>query len=465
MRLKIAASVATLALALAVASPAAAQGISYVVKQTVGSGSVVGQIATDGTIGTLATANIKAWTLALNGAGATYNVSDANSSVVVQGNAVTATAMNLSFDYSSSGSNLLVFQNGLYSGNHYWCNANSLGACKQGASVVPNSAFDSAAIFEPRTGVQILGTSGAAPTISVTTVQALYASLYDLAVSQQAQMITADLFAKLLLGKNDQISCGDCGSTGVSFGSLSVSTHARKAITPEISALFGFAIGHYQEKGAYVSDSYTLAGGLRYDPAERGKSRPYLEVGGAIAPGQTAKYQRAYQTGTGIAVGSGTSKTGNYSVYARAGWVSRLSPRDELGGNVSVGHSWQTQTSYAEQTGSTNPFDAQYNGGNSQANIAGVSGQYTHLFGKRVEVAIDGTVSRSFGSSSGVAATIAGYGTNSVAASEFTYFEPGARFSLRVSRRFKIDGFVNATIASGGIGRSVHEGVAVSFQL
>ena len=452
---------------LMAATPAIAQsGITYVVSQQIGSGSVVGQIGTDGTTGTLTSSNIKSWTLALNGKGATFSITDANSAVVVQGNALTATPQSLSFDYSSSGSNLLLFQQGLYSGNHYWCNANSAGACAQGASVVPNSAFDSAAIFEPRSGVQVLGmASGAAPTtpvgpINVTTTDELNQSLYQLALSQQAQLITANLVGKLLLGKNDQVSCGNCGSAGLSFGSFSASAHGRKALTPELTALFGLAFGRYEEKGAFVTDSYTFAGGLRYDPADMGSSRPYFEVGAAIAPGQKASYRRAYLTGAGMATGAGATRTSNISAYARAGWVARLNRRDEVGGSLSLGHSWQTQRSYDEATGSGNPFAAQYNGGLRQMSMAGLSAQYTHLFGRRIEVGVDAGISRSFGSHSSIAATIAGFGQGKVDAGEITNFEPGARIGVRLSRRVKIDSFINATIANQSIGTSKHGGFA-----
>ena len=458
---------------LALAQPALADPITYVVKQTIGAGSVVGQIATDGTFGTLATANIKTWDLTLNGVGQTYNIANTNSSVDIQGNAVTATATNLSFDYSGTGSNYLLFQQGLYSGNHYWCNANVGGACRQGATVAPVSAvFDPSAQFEGRTGIQVLGTASGATTIpgdpsvgpiSVTTTDALNQSLYQLATSLQAQLITANLFAKVLLGKNEQVSCGDCGGAGVTFGSVSLSAHGRKTLTPELTALFGFAIGHYEEKGAFISDSYTFAGGLRFDPATMGASRPYLEVGGAVAPGQHASYQRTYITGAGVATGVGTTRTSNMSIYARAGWVSRLTPRDELAGSVSLGHSWQTQNSYAETNGAGNPFDAQYSRGVSQTSMAGVSAQYSHLFGKRIELAIDGTVSRSLGSHSSIGATIAGFGQTNLAAGEITYFEPGARISFRVTRNVKVDAFVNATIADQSIGTSKHGGFGVNI--
>lgn len=455
--------VASAALAFTQA-PASAQSVTYVVSQQIGNGSVVGQIGTDGTMGTLAAANVSNWNLALNGVGATYTLNSANSSVVIQGNAVVASPQNLTFNYGG-GSNYILFQNGLYSGNHYWCNASSAGACRQGATVAPNSAFDTSAQFEARTGVGVLGTATPMVPTFVTTVDALLQSLNDLAISQKAQLITADLYSRVLLGKNEQVSCGDCGGAGLTFGSLSFSAHGRKAITPELTALFGVAIGHYSEKGASIARSATFAGGLRYDPSTMGASRPYFEIGGAIAPNQHGSYQRSYLTGVGLATGIGSSRSTNISLYARAGWVARLGKRDEIAGSLSIGHSWQRQSRYDEATGAANPFDAQYSDGTMQLSIGSVAAQYTHLFGRRVEVGLDGNLSRSFGSRSSIVATIGGFGQQNVATGEITFFEPGARISYRVNSRIKIDAFVNATIANQTIGTSRHGGFGLNIRL
>lgn len=452
------------ALAAMVLAPqaASAQAITYVVSQQIGSGSVIGQIATDGTLGTLAANNVSGWNLALNGVGASYNIATANSAVVIQGGGVVASAQNLTFNYAS-GSSYILFQQGLFSGNHYWCNSAAAGACRQGATVAPESAFDASAQFAAGSGIAILGT--ASGPINVTTVDALNDSLNNLALTQKAQLITANLYSQILLGKNEQVSCGDCGGAGLTFGSLSFSAHGRKAITPELTALFGVAIGHYEEKGAFITQSVTFAGGFRFDPATMGSSRPYLEIGGAIAPDQHGSYQRSYVTGAGVVTGVGSIRTTNISLYAHAGWVARLTKRDELAGGVSVGHSWQRQSSYQEQNGSTNPFDAQYNGGVMQLSTAGASAQYTHLFGRRIEVGVDGTVARSFGSKSSIDATIEGFGSKNVITGEITYFEPGARIGFRINGHIKIDAFINATVANQSIGTSKHGGFGLNILL
>ncbi len=107
-------------------------------------------------------ANFLAWDLTLNGDGATYHITDADSVVRVEGNDVTATATDISFNYSGADDGYLLFQQGLFSGMHYWCNATSNATCFQGASVVPE-AFDGPSVQnEPRSGDQIIATEAAA---------------------------------------------------------------------------------------------------------------------------------------------------------------------------------------------------------------------------------------------------------------------------------------------------------------
>jgi hypothetical protein len=158
--------------ALAVAAFAAASGvfsggvqaapIAYEFNQTIGVGGVVGTIQTDGTIGVLGAGNFLAWDLTLNGNGASYHITDADSDVKVEGASATATATDIFFDYSGGVGDFLLFQQGLFSGMHYWCNAASEGTCFQGATVAPE-AFDSPSVqVDPRSGNQIIATAAAA---------------------------------------------------------------------------------------------------------------------------------------------------------------------------------------------------------------------------------------------------------------------------------------------------------------
>jgi hypothetical protein len=77
----------------------------YTVNQTIGPGSVTGAITTNGTIGTLSAADIVGWNLTLNDG---TNIADlilSNSAVVVGGDDLSATASNLSFNFSGTGFN------------------------------------------------------------------------------------------------------------------------------------------------------------------------------------------------------------------------------------------------------------------------------------------------------------------------------------------------------------------------
>ena len=160
-------SVKSFSLAIAVAAaattlcggPSLAAPITYNVNQTIGGGSVVGTVQTDGTIGVLDDVNFLAWDLTLNGVGATYHITNVDSVVRVEGSDTTATATNIFFDYSGADDGYLLFQQGLFSGMHYWCNATSDVTCFQGASVVPESFSDPSAQNEPRSGNQIIATA------------------------------------------------------------------------------------------------------------------------------------------------------------------------------------------------------------------------------------------------------------------------------------------------------------------
>ncbi len=136
--------------------------ITYNIAQTIGAGSVTGTIQTDGATGVLAATDITAWNLELNGVGASFNLTNSNSGVFLSGSDVTATTINLFFNYSGTDSGHLLFQVSFGSGFNYYCNSPSLTIlCFQGASVVPQGFSDASAQFVSLTGNQIIGTAAA----------------------------------------------------------------------------------------------------------------------------------------------------------------------------------------------------------------------------------------------------------------------------------------------------------------
>jgi hypothetical protein len=106
------------------------------------SDTVNGTITTDGTIGTLQPSDILSWNLDLiDNLDATddYDLTPSNSTLVEDtGNALSATASSLYFDYSGSGEFLIQATDpGAYSGYHYFCFSTG-GACLAGETISPN---------------------------------------------------------------------------------------------------------------------------------------------------------------------------------------------------------------------------------------------------------------------------------------------------------------------------------------
>lgn len=448
---------------LIAASSAWAGPTTFRVKQTVGSGSVVGSIQTDGSTGTLSQANIVGWDLNLTGAGgvATFLTSTGGTSaVVLTGKDLTATATNLLFDYGAKDSGYLLFQSkspGLFSGSKYYCSAASLGACQAGVSVVPGAYTDASAQYDHSYDtLQVIGTAGA-----IVSDAALLRSFELLAAARTSQMLVNQLQSQLLLGLNEQVSCGDCGGGDASFGSFNLSAHGRRALSPEWTLFGGLNGGQYRQGGADVDLNIGFALGLQFDPAGMGKSRPYASAG--IAGGyQHTQYSRAYPTGTGDAVGVGAARNYELSASLQLGWVDRLTPRDEAAAYLSYDRSWQFVGAYGEQQGATNPFDAQMPSGTDLIDTAGANAQYTHLFGRHIEADLNAGVRWAFNAESGVQAMIAD-GQFAGDQPAFVYYQIGGRLGMRVNKRLTVNLFLNSILAPRDVKSSTHGGFGASW--
>jgi hypothetical protein len=155
---------------LSVSMAASASNITYNVNRSIGNGgTVTGFIQTDGTIGGLTSANITDWSIVLftpgQGSFSLFGPNSGNNSVAWSTGAdLSATATQLLFDFSGSDFGVFALQQGLFSGNHYYCNgtqtAQNNGYCAQGESVVPQSVFQSGWEVSSRTGNIAIGTAG-----------------------------------------------------------------------------------------------------------------------------------------------------------------------------------------------------------------------------------------------------------------------------------------------------------------
>jgi hypothetical protein len=137
----------------------ASANIVYLVNEPIGVGSVVGTITTDGHTGVLSAGDFLAWNLTLNGVGASFTItnSDPTAAIELVGSEVVATPTKITFDFSGSDDGHLLFQDGLFSGMHYWCSgASASTTCFPGKTVTPRMIGDGTSINVPAAGVQTI---------------------------------------------------------------------------------------------------------------------------------------------------------------------------------------------------------------------------------------------------------------------------------------------------------------------
>lgn len=111
------------ALALALSGSAFAAPITYSVNRTIGAGTVVGTVQTDGTIGVLTSANILSWSVTLSSPSLNGGSPDsfAGTSAIVVGSALIGDLTDLVFDFSVGAAAGFALQSGATL--NAWCMA------------------------------------------------------------------------------------------------------------------------------------------------------------------------------------------------------------------------------------------------------------------------------------------------------------------------------------------------------
>ena len=237
-------------------------------------------------------------------------------------------------------------------------------------------------------------------------------SINGLAKQRFNQMITNRVLGTVLLGVNEQVNCSDCVSAFGSAGSFSAGVHGRKELTPNLSLLAGIAYTQYSEGGYNVTSAPIGAFALRYDFIDWGSSRPFFDIGTILSPFEKVSYSRSYVTSLGAVALNSPTNSSDYAVYGRAGWISRLLPRDEVAASVELWQMWQRVSGYSDPSVAFNPFNASIATGTDRTNLVKVGGQWTHLFGSSIETNINGGFVQSFSGHSGIVATVTGDGTD-----------------------------------------------------
>jgi hypothetical protein len=172
-------------------------------------------------------------------------------------------------------------------------------------------------------------------------------------------MITNHVLGSVLLGVNEQINCSDCVSAFGSVGSFTAGVHGRKELTNNLSLLAGLAYTQYSENGYHVTSAPIGAFALRYDFTDWGPSRPFFDIGTVLSPFQKVRYSRSYATSFGDVSLDSSTNSADYAAYGRAGWISRISPRDEVAASLEFWQLWQRcraiRTRCSRSTHSTPP--------------------------------------------------------------------------------------------------------------
>jgi hypothetical protein len=287
------------------------------------------------------------------------------------------------------------------------------------------------------------------------------ASINGLANQRFNQIITNRVLANVLLGANEQINCSDCVSVFGSAGSFSAGIHGRKEITSNLSLLAGLAYTQYGESGYHVTSAPIGAFALRYDFTDWGSSRPFFDVGTILTPFEKVSYGRNYTTNLGGVAPQGSTNASEYGVYGRAGWISRLSPRDELAVSVEVWQLWQRVNGYSDPTTAFDPFNASIASGTDRTNLAKVGAQWTHLFGSSIEGNLNGGFVQSFANHSGLVATVTGDGLVVPTIGNQYWFEYGGRIGYRITKGWTADLFVDGTLGPQPVGNTIHGGIGL----
>ena len=286
-------------------------------------------------------------------------------------------------------------------------------------------------------------------------------SINGLAGQRFNQMITNQVLGSVLLGVNEQINCSDCVSAFGSVGSFTAGAHGRKELTNNLSLLAGLAYTQYSENGYHVTSAPIGAFALRYDFSDWGSSRPFFDIGTILSPFQSVRYSRSYVTSLGPVSLESSTNSSDYAVYGRAGWISRLSPRDEVAASLEVWQLWQRVSGYADPMAAFNPFDATIATGTDRTNLFNAGAQWTHLFGSSIEGNINGAFVQSFATHSGIVATVTGDGLITPTTGNQSWFEYGGRLGFRITKGWVADVFVNGTLGPQPVGNTIHGGVGL----
>ena len=285
------------------------------------------------------------------------------------------------------------------------------------------------------------------------------ASLAGLGQAHASQLIASRVLGSILLGANEQISCGACGSGFAAIGSFAIGAHGRFALTDSLTVLGGLSYDQSREAGA-SSNGPILAAALRYDPAGLGAFRPFAETGAIVAPLNQTRYTRAYAVNGVDETGSGVAQEQEGSAFGRLGVVARVTPRDELAAYGDLIRSWQHDNPYAEAASGA-LYPATFQATRDALTTIKATTQYTHLLTSEIELNGNIGLAHGFGGMAINGVTDSLGPLAGVKGGQVNWVEFGGRIGYRYSQQITLDAFVLGVAGPAPAGHELHGGLAL----
>ncbi|MBS0252599.1 MAG: hypothetical protein JSR78_16205 [Proteobacteria bacterium] len=299
----------------------------------------------------------------------------------------------------------------------------------------------------------------------VTTAGGLQQSVASLVSTTTALMAQQHGLAAPLLGDDKPITNKNhVGAFGYA-GSASGGGFAQFANDAGLALLMGVSYAQEDIDSAAMTDNVMVAGAVRYVLPTQKIWRPFVEVGGWIAPNADLDFDRTYMNGADTATGKGTTQGDVSYLFGRAGVLFDFAPRHQLLVSGEIGKERLDTNGYAEPT-TGNPFNATFGAANDQMDIAKVRVIYNVGITEKVDAAVWAAGDFAFDRDIGVSANIAGGGLFTASAQNGTsWAEFGARVGYALTESVTLDVFANGVAGDPqDIQTRVHSGADLRYQ-
>lgn len=290
------------------------------------------------------------------------------------------------------------------------------------------------------------------------------ASLVELQRSRQSIALQQDAFMGLMTGDLDrQASGAELGAFGL-YGSAMGGVRGRAGWGDRLVLTAGLS-GGTGDHDALSYKGLMGAAALRYDIATLAPGwRAFAQIGGSFGQLTDLSFSRSYANGAGTATGRGDTSGHMAALYGRLGVTADLSARTQVQLAAELGERWLMVNGYAETLSAENPFPATVAGGTDRQTVGKVMATWTQALGDRADVTLLAAAGTSFDGSSGLTASVAGFGAMTAELERASWVEGGVRVGYRATDRMTVDAYATGmTGAKTGTAGHVGGGVRLAF--